>query len=109
MELVSTSWSCNRCGAAFISTPPVHGLCEECADLPGSSGWTQRRGYDAHLDALRCKTCGALPMRQLAEMLREAYQMGMERGFHAEVLVLDDWPIGVNPRSIRRQQGGDRS
>jgi hypothetical protein len=30
MNLISTSWSCQRCGAAFISTPPQHGLCEQC-------------------------------------------------------------------------------
>jgi hypothetical protein len=34
MDLISTSWSCQRCGAAFISTPPKHGLCDQCiADL----------------------------------------------------------------------------
>ena len=34
MNLTSTSWSCVRCGAAFISTPPEHGLCDQCvADL----------------------------------------------------------------------------
>ncbi len=34
MNLISTSWSCLRCGAAFISTPPDHGLCDQCiADL----------------------------------------------------------------------------
>jgi hypothetical protein len=34
MNLISTSWSCARCGAAFIGTPPEHGLCDECfADL----------------------------------------------------------------------------
>ena len=34
MNLISTSWSCARCGAAFICTPPEHGLCDEClADL----------------------------------------------------------------------------
>ena len=30
MNLTSTSWSCARCGAAFISTPPEHGLCDQC-------------------------------------------------------------------------------
>ena len=30
MNLISTSWSCQRCGAAFISTPPEHGLCDQC-------------------------------------------------------------------------------
>jgi DNA-directed RNA polymerase subunit RPC12/RpoP len=30
MNLISTPWSCQRCGAAFISTPPEHGLCGQC-------------------------------------------------------------------------------
>ena len=30
MKLISTPWSCQRCGAAFISTPPEHGLCDQC-------------------------------------------------------------------------------
>ena len=30
MNLTSTSWSCARCGAAFISTPPEHELCNQC-------------------------------------------------------------------------------
>jgi DNA-directed RNA polymerase subunit RPC12/RpoP len=30
MKLISTSWSCQRCGAAFISTPRGHGLCGQC-------------------------------------------------------------------------------
>lgn len=34
MNLTSTAWSCARCGAAFIGTPPEHGLCDQCtADL----------------------------------------------------------------------------
>ena len=34
MKLNSESWSCARCGAAFIGTRPEHGLCIECfADL----------------------------------------------------------------------------
>jgi DNA-directed RNA polymerase subunit RPC12/RpoP len=42
MKLASTSWSCARCGAAFVSTPPEHGLCEQCtgqleSQLTGSS------------------------------------------------------------------------
>jgi hypothetical protein len=32
MNLISTSWSCQRCGAAYISTPPEHGLCDQCLD-----------------------------------------------------------------------------
>ena len=40
MNLISTSWSCARCGAAFIGTPPEHGLCDQClADLERSPGW----------------------------------------------------------------------
>ncbi len=30
MNLISTSWSCQRCGGAFISTPPGDGLCPDC-------------------------------------------------------------------------------
>jgi predicted amidophosphoribosyltransferase len=34
MKLTSTSWSCVRCGAAFIGNPPERGLCDQCvADL----------------------------------------------------------------------------
>jgi DNA-directed RNA polymerase subunit RPC12/RpoP len=34
MNAFSMSWSCTRCGAGFISTPPEHGLCDQClADL----------------------------------------------------------------------------
>jgi hypothetical protein len=109
MELVSTSWSCNRCGAAFIGTPPQPALCDECARLPGSSGWLQPRGLDPQIDALRCKTCGALPMRDFTELLHSVYEMGKEAGFHADVLVLDDWPAGVDPRTPRRQRKGDPS
>ena len=30
MDLISASWSCARCGAAFTGTPPEHGLCGQC-------------------------------------------------------------------------------
>jgi hypothetical protein len=30
MAVISTSWSCARCGAAYISTPPEDGLCDDC-------------------------------------------------------------------------------
>ena len=30
MAVISTSWSCARCGAAYISTPPENGLCDDC-------------------------------------------------------------------------------
>ena len=34
MDLISTAWSCARCGAGFISTPPSHGLCGQCSIDP---------------------------------------------------------------------------
>ena len=30
MDLISTRWSCGRCGAAYISTPPDTGICDDC-------------------------------------------------------------------------------
>ena len=30
MKLTSTLWTCQRCGGGFISTPPEHGLCDQC-------------------------------------------------------------------------------
>jgi hypothetical protein len=34
MKLISTSWSCQRCGATCICDPPWHRLCDQClADL----------------------------------------------------------------------------
>jgi DNA-directed RNA polymerase subunit RPC12/RpoP len=53
MTTFSTSWSCTRCGAAFVGTPPEHGLCDQCL---------------ADLDAIRlapianqpCPLCGGL-------------------------------------------------
>jgi DNA-directed RNA polymerase subunit RPC12/RpoP len=47
MELISTSWSCARCGAAFISIPPEHGLCEDCLAV-----------LEAQITAPDCPTCG---------------------------------------------------
>jgi len=29
-DLISTAWTCQQCGAAFISTPPDSGLCRDC-------------------------------------------------------------------------------
>ena len=52
MKLISTSWSCARCGAAFISTPPEHGLCDQClADLEAFARF-------APMAAEPCPTCG---------------------------------------------------
>ncbi len=31
MNMISTAWSCARCGAAFISTPPDSGMCDDCS------------------------------------------------------------------------------
>ena len=31
MNMISTAWSCTCCGAAFISSPPDSGLCDDCA------------------------------------------------------------------------------
>jgi hypothetical protein len=34
MDLISTAWSCARCGHGFVSSLPEHGLCIACiADL----------------------------------------------------------------------------
>jgi hypothetical protein len=30
MNLISTPWTCQGCGGAFISTPPDSGLCPDC-------------------------------------------------------------------------------
>jgi NMD protein affecting ribosome stability and mRNA decay len=52
MNLISTSWSCARCGAAYISTPPEHGLCDQClADL-------QDLARLAPIAAQPCPSCG---------------------------------------------------
>jgi hypothetical protein len=32
MNIITTSWSCQRCGATCISAPPEHGLCDQCLD-----------------------------------------------------------------------------
>ena len=52
MTTFSTSWACNRCGAAFIGTPPEHGLCDQClADL-------QALARLAPVAAQPCPACG---------------------------------------------------
>jgi len=30
VDVISTRWSCARCGAAYIGTPPDTGLCDDC-------------------------------------------------------------------------------
>jgi hypothetical protein len=47
MDLISTSWSCDRCGAAFIGIPPEHGLCEDCLNV-----------LEAQITAPTCPDCG---------------------------------------------------
>jgi hypothetical protein len=53
MNIVSTSWSCARCDAAFISTPPEHGLCDQClADLEALAA------LEVFASPRPCPTCG---------------------------------------------------
>jgi hypothetical protein len=47
MDLISTSWSCDRCGAAFIGIRPEHGLCEDCLNI-----------LEAQITAPTCPDCG---------------------------------------------------
>ena len=47
MDLISTPWSCARCGAGFISTPPEHGLCADCVAV-----------LEAQITAPDCSACG---------------------------------------------------
>ena len=62
MNLISTSWSCQRCGAAFISTPPEHGLCDQClTELELSSGWHRSPTGPARPAAARCAPTAAKP------------------------------------------------
>jgi hypothetical protein len=51
MNLTDTPWSCQCCGAAFISTPPDHGLCAQClTDLAAAAR--------AQTQAPTCMDCG---------------------------------------------------
>jgi hypothetical protein len=52
MNIISTSWTCQRCRGTFICEPPWHQLCDQCitdlttlcrADLP---------------DHIPCPSCG---------------------------------------------------
>ena len=63
MNLISTSWSCARCGAAFISTPPEHGLCDQClADLDAlARPRTRSPTSPARCAAGRCAPTAAKP------------------------------------------------
>jgi hypothetical protein len=52
MKLTSIPWSCLRCGAAFVSAPPEHGLCGQCLiDLDALASL-------APLANEPCPTCG---------------------------------------------------
>ena len=52
MNLINTPWSCQRCGVAFVSSPPEHGLCDQCAaDLEALARASQP-------DAPTCMECG---------------------------------------------------
>jgi hypothetical protein len=52
MDLISSSWSCRRCGAAFIGTQPEHGLCDDC--ITGLETLAHATQPDAHT----CPLCG---------------------------------------------------
>jgi DNA-directed RNA polymerase subunit RPC12/RpoP len=52
MKLISTSWSCARCGGAFIGPVPEQGLCDQClAELQALINL-------APLGAKTCPACG---------------------------------------------------
>jgi hypothetical protein len=58
MNLISTSWTCQRCGGAFISTPPESGLCEDCV-RQGPCTCPHPQTADVCPDALvTCAECG---------------------------------------------------
>jgi hypothetical protein len=57
MNLISTSWSCWRCGAAFTGTPPEHGLCDDCRTAPDGPAPSLPPGFA--VPALEpCLACG---------------------------------------------------
>jgi hypothetical protein len=58
MDLISTSWTCRRCGAPHVGTPPEHGLCEDCLrDAPCTCA--HPRTINICPDALpTCHACG---------------------------------------------------
>ena len=84
MNLISTSWSCVRCGAAYISTPPETGLCDQCiADLEALAA------IQAFTAPQPCPACGGpvcadcgrallllVPGFDLAEHVQEANRDG---------------------------------
>ncbi len=52
MNLISPPWSCQRCGEAFIGTPPDYGLCDQCLrDL-------QAAALAAQPPSVTCPQCG---------------------------------------------------
>jgi hypothetical protein len=75
-QCTASQWPCNRCGATCYGTAPTLPLCPACAAQPGSAGWLYPLGQHPDLDALRCLTCGALPIRDLTALLHDAYQAG---------------------------------
>src|SRR5215472_4018622 len=52
VNVISTSWSCQRCGAAYISTPPEHGLCDQCIDD------LETLAQAALSESVSCPSCG---------------------------------------------------
>jgi hypothetical protein len=51
MTLTTTSWHCQFCGVAFISTPPEHGLCDQCQD------YLQHLARASLPDTVPCPSC----------------------------------------------------
>ena len=90
MNLISTSWSCQRCGAAFISTPPEHGLCDQClADLEALARL-------APIAAQPCPACGGPVCADCGQRIALAVPV--------------PWPMTIhmiNPQPAERVTGND--
>jgi hypothetical protein len=51
MTIISTSWRCEFCGVTCISTPPEHGLCDQCQD------YLQALARASLPDTVPCPSC----------------------------------------------------
>ena len=70
MNLISTTWSCQRCGAAFISTPPDNGLCDDCLrDAPMHLPAARRPRMSARTRCLPAPHAAARSARTAASAL----------------------------------------
>ena len=52
MTIISTSWSCQRCGIAYIGAVPDHGICDQCLDE------LEALARLAPIDNQPCPACG---------------------------------------------------